>query len=104
MKQWRVLVTPTVKRELTDIYHYISNVLLVPKTAKELLERIESAIFSLADMPMRNPLVKKEVWARRGMRCENVDNFAVFYIPNESTGEVIVLHVFYNGRNIDQLL
>lgn len=53
-------------------------------------------------MSKRFPLYQKEPWLSRGMRFVPVDNFIVYYIPDDEKGVVTVLRVMYSGRNIDE--
>ena len=50
---------------------------------------------------MRYSLYEKEPWRSRGLRKAPAGNFLIFYLPNESTDEVVVFRVFYSGRNIE---
>lgn len=104
MHEWKVVLTPEFKQEFRNIYAYIAEVLLVPETAKKQVGRILDEVEKLNVMPQKFALVEKEPWHSRGLRKLIVDNYIVFYMPNEKTSEVIVFHVFYGGRNIDDLL
>ena len=104
MSEWKVILTPEFKQEFKDIHPYIAEVLLVPETAKNQVARILDQVEKLDDMPNRFPLFEKEPWHSRGLRKLIIDNYKVFYYPNEQTQEVVVFHVFYGGRNIDELL
>ena len=104
MNKWRVVLTPEFKQEFRNIYAYIAEVLLVPDTAKKQALRILEQVEGLNEMPDRFVLVEKEPWHSCGLRKLIVDNYIVFYYPNEQTKEVVVFHVFYGGRNIDELL
>ncbi len=104
MSKWKVILTPEFKQEIRDIHSYIANTLLVPNTALKQVERILDEAESLDHMPMRYPLYDKEPWHSRGLRKLVVDNFIVFYLPNEKTNEVPIFHVFYAGRDVDNLL
>ena len=104
MSKWKVVLTPEFKQEFRDIYIYIANTLLVPETAKKQCQRILENVESLNEMPNRFAPVEKEPWPSRGLRKLVVDNFVVFYYPNEKAQEVVVFHVFYGGRNVEKLL
>ncbi len=104
MSQWKVIVTPEFQDEVWEIHSYIQNTLLVPETAQKQVQRIIESVKSLDSMPERNPLYDREPWHSRGLRKLIVDNFVVFYLTNATTEEVVVLHVFYGGRNIEDLL
>lgn len=104
MKRWNITVTPELRDDVRNIYSYIANELLEPASAKNVADRILKAVASLSELPLRYPLYEKEPWQRRGLRKLTVGNYIVFYLANEETGTVIVLHVFYAGRNIEKCL
>lgn len=97
MNEWKVILTPEFKQEFKGIYSYIAKVLLVPETAKKQVTRILDQVEKLVDMPSRFSLFEKEPWHRRGLRKLIIDNYIVFYYPNEQTREVVVFHVFLAG-------
>lgn len=104
MSEWKIVLTPESEQEIRDIYAYIANALLVPETAKKQVARILDGIGSLDEMPMRFSLTDREPWRSRGLRKFAVDNYVVFYYPNEQKKEVVIFHVFYGARDIDNLL
>ena len=96
--------TKSAYEELDGIHKYIAENLLVPNIAIEQTRRIMSAIDTLDEMPFRNPLYDKEPWKSLGLRKLFIDNYIAFYYTNENTKEVIITHIFYGGRNIDEIL
>ena len=46
----------------------------------------------------------KEPWHGRGLRVMPVDNYEVFYIPDDKTRIVTVIRVMYEGRDADAQL
>ena len=104
MKQWNIAVTPEFRDDIRNIHAYISGELLEPASANNVTDRILKAVGSLSELPMRYPLYDKEPWHRRGLRKMPGGNYAVFYLANEESNTVIVLHVFYAGRNIEKCL
>lgn len=104
MSEWKVVLTPEFKQEFKDIYAYIAEELLAPETAKRQVKRILDQIENLNEMPGRFSLVENEPWRSRGLRKMIVDNYVVFYYLNVKNKEVVIFHVFYGGRNIDELL
>lgn len=104
MSEWKVILTPEFKQEFRDIYSYIAEKLLVPETAKKQMSRILDKVETLNEMPCKFSLVEKEPLHSRGLRKMVIDNYIVFYMPNEKTKEVVVFHVFYGGRYIEELL
>lgn len=104
MSEWKVIVTPEFKQEFKNIYSYIAEVLLAPETAKKYTTQIINQVERLNEMPHKFSLIEKEPWHSRGLRKLIVNNYVIFYMPNEKTNEVVVFHIFYGGRNIDELL
>ncbi|WP_347491577.1 type II toxin-antitoxin system RelE/ParE family toxin [Desulfoscipio sp. XC116] len=68
------------------------------------LNRLEEGIISLDQMPERFHEYDKEPWRSRGLRVMPVDNYCVFYIPNEDSGVVTIIRVMYGGRDVDKEL
>ena len=62
------------------------------------------AIHSLEQMPMRHMLYEEEPWRSRGLRILPVDNYIVFYLPDETYTTVSVIRIMYGGRDIDKQL
>ena len=66
------------------------------------MDRLENAISKLDYMPEKFRRYEREPWKSRGLRVFPVDNYLVFYIPNEETRIVTVIRVMYGGRDIDK--
>ncbi len=90
--------------DLREIYAYIANELLSPDVAKNLIRRILSAIRKLDFMPNRHPLVGWEPWHSLGMRLLPVNNFNVYYLVNTAELTVLIVRIFYSGRDIENLI
>ncbi len=100
---YSIVYSPKAKEDLEGIYSYIAFELLVPDTARGQTDRIRNAIRTLDFMPFRNPAVDWEPWKSIGMRKIPVDNFAVFYLADESRFTVTVIRIVYEGRNRENL-
>ncbi len=61
-------------------------------------------IRSLGEMPMRYRLYDDEPWRSRGMRFFPVDNYLVFYLPEEVENNVYVIRIMYGGRDVRRQL
>lgn len=92
------------EEDLREIFEYIAFNFLSPENAAKQLERLESQILNLDEMPERFPRYGKEPWYSRGLRFVEVDNYIVFYIPDIKEQVVTVLRVMYSGRNIEEQL
>ncbi|MDR1816409.1 MAG: type II toxin-antitoxin system RelE/ParE family toxin [Clostridiales Family XIII bacterium] len=104
MSTWTVEYAERAEFDLEDIYLYIAETLLSPETAKKQLRRIMERIEKLDEMPRRFPCYDKPKWRKVGLRRMNVDNFAVFYLPDESSHTVNIIRILYSGRDIEEIL
>lgn len=101
---YSINITSTAKDDLRKIYEYIAFDLQSPQAAENLLDRLESRIEALNDMPERFRLYGKEPWKSRNLRIMPVENYLVFYIPDSADCTVTVIRVLYGGRDTEKLL
>jgi len=104
MKNYTVILSLQANRDLRSIYEYIAYELESPKNASGQLKRLEDAILKLNVFPKKFRLYEKEPWHSLGLRIMVVDNYLIFYIPNDDIKTVNVLRVVYCGRDIDKHL
>ena len=95
-----VAYSAEARQDLRDIYEYIAYELLVPETATGQTERIMKAIRSLEQIPMRHRLYEEEPWHSQGLRVLPVDNYLVFYLPDEISATVSIIRIMYGGKDI----
>ena len=100
----QIFYTAGAKRDLRGIYSYIAEELLVPDTAAGQVQRIMKEIRSLEEMPMRYRLYDDEPWHGLGLRFFPVDNYLVFYLPDDNTNAVRIVRIMYGGRDIRRQL
>ena len=101
---WDIVYTAGARRDLRDIYEYIAYELLVPETAAGQTQRIMIEIRALEEMPMRYRLYEGEPWHSEGLRFFSVDNYLVFYLPDETKKTVSIVRIMYGGRDIRRRL
>ena len=101
---YRVRLSEQADADLRGIYEYIAFHLRSAQNAAGQLERLEKAISALDRMPNRYAAYAKGKWARRGLRRMPVDNYLVFYIPDEEKRTVEVLRVLYGRMDADREL
>lgn len=99
-----VIYSARARQDLRNIYEYISYDLLVPETATRQTRRIMKEIRSLDEMPMRHRLYDDEPWHSQGVRFFPVDNYLVFYLPDETKNTVYIVRIIYSGREIKKQL
>ncbi len=95
MKNYEIILTPLANENLWDITEYIANTLQAPGTALQWLDRMEVAIRTLAEMPVRFKLVDGEPWHSKGVRRMPEGNHYVYYRVEEAAGAVRILAVIY---------
>ena len=62
------------------------------------------AVDSLGHMPLRHRLYDNEPWKTKGLRVLPVDNYLIFYLPDELQGVVAIIRIMYGGRDIERHL
>ncbi|MCM1101249.1 MAG: type II toxin-antitoxin system RelE/ParE family toxin [Acetatifactor muris] len=97
---WDIVYTAQARQDLRGIYEYIALELLAPETATGQTQRIMKTIRSLEEMPMRHQLYKEEPWQSQGIRCLPVDNYLIFYLPEEIQNTVNIVRIMYGGRDV----
>ena len=97
---YRVELSAEGNDDLRKIYEYIAFELGMSDSAKAQIRRLEERIYDLETMPERHRRYEKEPWLTRGLRLMPVDNYVVFYIPNDERRVVNVVRIIYGGRNI----
>ena len=101
---YEVRMTPETKTDLRGIFEYIAFDLQSVQNAAGQIDRLEKGISELNQMPERFRKYEKEPWHSRNLRVMPVDNYLVFYIPDQTTGIVTVIRVMYGGRDADRRL
>ena len=96
---WRVIYSDEARKDLRNIYDYIANELEVPEVAAGQVRRIMSMIRYLDNMPYRYPLYREEPWYSQGIRVVPVDNYLIFYLPDEEHHAINILRIMYSGRD-----
>ena len=104
MSGWTIEYSEPAEADLNDIYCYIAENLRAPAIAAEQIRRIVERVSKLAAMPKRYPLHGKGKWRSLGLRRTNVDNFAIFYLPDDAGRIVTIIRILYGGRNIDAIM
>ena len=101
---WGIVYTAESKRDLRNLYEYIAFNLLVPETAAQQMQRTMEEIRSLEMMPMRHRLYGEELWLSQGLRFFPVDNYLVFYLPDEDKKIVRIIRIMYSGMDVRKQL
>jgi len=96
---YNIIITEPAEQDIRKAVEYIDTELQNRAAAENLLDDLEKAIFSLADMPMRYPLVADKVLASQGIRFFPVNNYLVFYAVRKTEKTVVIERVIYKRRD-----
>lgn len=99
-----VRISDQAEKDLRSIFEYIAFELQSVQNAVGQLDRLETAIASLSEMPERWIRYDKEPWFSRGLRRMVVDNYLVFYIPDKDDRMVTIIRVMYGRMDVDRVL
>lgn len=102
--KYNIMYTAGAKRDLRNIFKYISEELLAPENAAGQVERIMASIRTLDSMPKRNRLYEEEPWYSKELRFFSVNNYLVFYRVEDESSTVYVVRIMYSGRDIRKQL
>ncbi len=100
--EYKVVYTNKAIAEIRGIHNYISEVLLMPETAKKQINSIMDMVDSLCLMPARNPLYVGGKF--KDIRKVKADNFIIFYRVYDNTKVVSIIAVMYGGRDLDKFI
>ena len=93
MDEYEVRVTRQALEQMKEIMHYISNDLMVPDAADNLLDKIKAEIMKLSCFPKKHALIDEEPWRTEGM------NFLIYYWVDDENSRVQVTAVIYSRRD-----
>ena len=94
-KNFKIIFTTDCKKEIDDIYHYISQKLFAYNSAKKLMKKLEDIIENLKYMPESYPIIKEyeelNLKFTVGLPAEDaifttycfIKSKKVFYIPED---------------------
>lgn len=102
--RYKIIFSENAKQDLTSIVRYISDELMEPYVAKKLAQKILTAIKSLDELPMRHCLYDYEKWKSLGLRVLPIENYLVFYVPDEINRVVRIYRIIYKKRNLKNQL
>ena len=80
MKYTIFIAKKKTEEDLGKIFEYLAYKVMAGENAVRQLNRIQTAIESLDEMPLRNRVYDKEPWKTRNLRIMPVDNYLVFYL------------------------
>lgn len=97
---YKVEISDQASSDLREIFEHIALHMLSPINAAGQLKRLEDSIETLTELPNRFSEYKSEPWKSRGLRMMPVDNYCVFYFPDEEEHTVYIFRVMYGDRDM----
>ena len=91
------------RQDLRDIFTYISEHLMAPGTAADLVNQIMDVVDSLDEDPFRCPVYHLEPWKSKGIRFIPAGNYLIFYLPDEDLQRVDIVRIMYGGRDLENV-
>ena len=101
METYKIQISDTAEKDLSEILDYISIRLQEPVVALNLLHRLQKEILALHRM---HRLVTDDYFAARGFRMLRVENYLVFYTVDQEHSMVNIVRVLYGKREWNTLL
>ena len=99
MNEYEVRVTRLALEQMKEIVHYISNDLMAPDAADNLLDKMKAEITKLPSFPKKHALIDEEPWRTEGVRKIVVKNFLIYYWVDDENNRVQVTAVIYSMRD-----
>ena len=96
---YRLHITSTAERDLTQAADYIEFVLKNPSAADALLEEADRKINALLPFPKEHPLADDKLLASWGIRFVQVKNYLAFYVVSEMEEQITVVRFLYAKSN-----
>lgn len=96
---YRLHITSTAERDLTQAADYIEFVLKNPSAADALLVEADCKINALLPFPKEHPLVDDKLLAFWGIRFVQVKNYLAFYVVSEMEKPITVVRFLYVKSN-----
>lgn len=99
MDKYDVKLYSRAYRDLDGIYTYIAETLLEPGTALNMVGELETAIFSLEQLPERGAPRRVGAYANGDYRQLFVKNYCIIYRVLKEKKEVHIVTVRYTPSN-----
>lgn len=99
MNEYEVRVTRQALEQIKEIVHYISNDLMAPDAAHNLLNKMKAEITKLSSFQKKHDLIDEEPWRTEGVRKIVVKNFLIYYWVDDENNRVQVTAVIYSRRD-----
>ncbi|MBR2732091.1 MAG: type II toxin-antitoxin system RelE/ParE family toxin [Clostridia bacterium] len=101
---YKLLFTDAAARDLDETLSYLCGKLKNPVAAKHLFDGMQAALGNLCAFPRSGEAVENEFLILQGVRRVTVDNYNLYYSPDESRKTITVLRILYGRRDLNAIL
>lgn len=101
---YKIRYTPLAYEDLDEIDTYISETLLNPQAAENLLDEMEKSIRQLEQFPYVGSEVEDSSLSDKGYRKLVVQNYLIFHIVDLEQKQVVIMRILYGAREYHNLL
>ena len=97
--KYELKMTNRAKKDLDDIYNYISECLMEDKTAQNLINKIERMILRLESFPESCAVIDNLNKKNKVYRKLVINNYIVIYRVDKKYKMLYIVRVVYGGQN-----
>lgn len=101
---YQLKFAPIAENDLDSIYRYISEHLVAPKAADEVMDDIETSIMRLKEFPYSGSPVKDDILRSRGYRKLIANKYIVFHLIDDVEKQVVIMRVLYGSQKYENIL
>ena len=95
--------TEKAEADLTESLRQITADLSNPLAAQELGRRIFDSIDNIRNFPQSGLIVENSFLTDKTVRRLVVDNYILYYKPNDSEKIIYIVRIVYGKRNLDEI-
>ena len=99
---YSIFYTPTFESDIDNIINYIAED--NPTAAYNLIQKFQNSISILSDFPFKGTIPNYAQLRLKGIRILIIDNYIIFYRPDENSKTISVLRVLSSYQNYKDLL
>jgi plasmid stabilization system protein ParE len=95
---------PRANGDLEETLKYIERELKNPKAAEDFSVKLFEKIDAVRNFPDLGKAVDNEYIIDQTLRRFMVDNYVVFYKPDENARVILIVRIVYGKRNMDEFI
>ncbi len=103
-KKYCIVFTMTAESDIDETIEYIASDLSNPEAASAFVDELQEKLEETSQTPKSGKVVENEFLKRDDVRRFLVGHFIVYYIIDESVGDIVILRVVYEKRDQDNIL